>query len=168
MSQVFLAAGSNQDAPRNLLRALRELARRFGPLEVSTAYRNAAVGFEGPDFINLAVGFDTDRGLHEVIEELRQIEALCGRRRDAPKWASRPMDLDILLFADLIHEAPGVTLPRPCLLTQAYMLGPMAQIAPQLRHPVAGKTLAELWEAFDRAAHPLTPVASTPAELPGQ
>jgi 2-amino-4-hydroxy-6-hydroxymethyldihydropteridine diphosphokinase len=158
MTRVFVAAGSNVDAHRNLRRALEELERRFGPLAMSAAYRNAAFGFEGPDFINLAVGFDTDRSLREVIDELHDIEMLCGRERNAPKWASRPMDLDILLFGDLVHEEPGVKLPRPCLLTQAYMLGPMTEIAAGFRHPVAGKTLAQLWEGLDRGAHPLTPV----------
>lgn len=158
MTRVFVAAGSNVDAPRNLRRALDELARRFGPLDVSDAYRNAAFGFEGPDFINLAVGFDTDLALRQVIDALHEIEYLCGRERSAPKWASRPMDLDILLFGDLVHEAPGLKLPRPCLSDKAYMLGPMVEIAPALRHPTLGKTLAELWQAFDRGAHPMTRV----------
>ena len=158
MTRVFVAAGSNVDAPRNLRRALDELARRFGPLILSRAYRNAAFGFEGPDFINLAVGFDTDLTLREVIDTLHEIEFACGRERSAPKWASRPMDLDILLFGDLVREEPGVKLPRPCLADKAYMLGPMVEIAPDLRHPELGKTLAELWKAFDRSGHPLTEV----------
>ena len=161
MTRVFVAAGSNLDAPRNLRRALAELERRFGELTISGAYRNTAFGFEGPDFINLSVAFDTDRTLREVIDELHDSEVLCGRRREAPKWASRPMDLDMLLFGDRVQEGPDVKLPRPCLATQAYMLGPTAEIAPDLRHPLAGKTLAELWAAYDHAAHPLTPVDIT-------
>jgi len=161
MKQVFVAAGSNIEAPHNLQRALAELERRFGPLTVSSAYRNAAFGFEGPDFINLAVGFRTDRSLREVVAGLHEIEALCGRPCDAPKWTSRPIDLDILLYGDLVHEEAGLKLPRPCLLKQAYMLGPMAEIAGELRHPVAGKTLRELWLGFDSSAHPLTRVQLT-------
>ncbi len=167
MTQVYVAAGSNVDAQCNLRRALAELGRRFGELTVSTAYRNTAVGFEGPDFINLAVGFHTDLALEQIVVEMRTIENLCGRRRDAPKWASRPMDLDILLYGDRVQDEPGLKLPRPCLLRQAYMLGPMAQITPGLRHPVVGKTLGQLWSEFDRDAHPLTPVALDPASVTG-
>jgi 2-amino-4-hydroxy-6-hydroxymethyldihydropteridine diphosphokinase len=108
MTRVYVAAGSNVDAPRNLRLALAELARRFGPLTVSGAYRNAAFGFEGPDFINLSVAFDTGRPLREVVDELHDIEVLCGRQRDAPKWASRPMDLDMLMFGDLVQDGPDV------------------------------------------------------------
>lgn len=152
---VYVAAGSNLDAPRNLALALAELERDFGALSVSHAYRNAAVGFEGPDFINLVVGLRTRLGVHAVIESLRRIERLCGRPADAPKWAPRTLDLDILLYGDLICDEAGLILPRPDLPRRAYMLGPLADIAPALKHPTAGKAIGELWAEFDRAAHPL-------------
>jgi 2-amino-4-hydroxy-6-hydroxymethyldihydropteridine diphosphokinase len=122
---------------------------------VSAAYRNTAVGFEGPDFVNLVVGFQTHLSLDRVVERLRAIEHLCGRGADAPKWAPRTLDLDILLYGDRVQDEPGRELPRPDLLRRAYMLGPLAEIAPGLEHPTAGKTIAELWAAFDRTAHPL-------------
>jgi 2-amino-4-hydroxy-6-hydroxymethyldihydropteridine diphosphokinase len=152
---VYVAAGSNVEAARHLAFAVRELEREFGALAVSNAYRNSAVGFQGPDFINLVVGFRTRLRLDEVIERLRAIERLCGRPADAPKWAPRTMDLDILLYGDLVQDEPGRKLPRPDLVRRAYMLGPLAEIAPELRHPTAGRTIAELWATFDRAAHPL-------------
>jgi 2-amino-4-hydroxy-6-hydroxymethyldihydropteridine diphosphokinase len=65
------------------------------------------------------------------------------------------MDLDVLLYDDLICDAPGLKLPRPDLLKRAYMLGPLAEIAPGVRHPTAGLSIGELWERFDRDAHPL-------------
>jgi 2-amino-4-hydroxy-6-hydroxymethyldihydropteridine diphosphokinase len=70
------------------------------------------------------------------------------------------MDLDILLYDDLICDEPQLKLPRPDLLKRAYMLGPLADLAPQLRHPTAGATIGELWQRFDQAAHPLFPIAA--------
>jgi 2-amino-4-hydroxy-6-hydroxymethyldihydropteridine diphosphokinase len=150
MTQVFVAAGSNVEPELNLRRACDELARSFDPMVSSAAWQNRAVGFDGPDFINLVVGFDTVLDVDAVIAELQRIEGLCGRERDAPKWAPRSMDLDILLFGDLVCARPGLTLPRPDLLRRPYMLGPMAEIAPDVRHPTEGATMAELWARFPR------------------
>jgi 2-amino-4-hydroxy-6-hydroxymethyldihydropteridine diphosphokinase len=155
MSRVYVAAGSNVDPEANLARALDALRRIFPGLIVSSCYRNRAVGFEGDDFLNLAVGFDTGRSVDEVIAALQAVEAECGRTRDAPKWAPRPMDLDILLFDDLVCETPSLRLPRPDLLRRAYMLGPLAEIAPDEMHPTAHRTIGVLWSGFDQAAHPL-------------
>jgi 2-amino-4-hydroxy-6-hydroxymethyldihydropteridine diphosphokinase len=155
MSKVYVAAGSNVDAEHNLRKAAAELVATFGEVRFSPAYRNVAVGFEGPDFINYVAGFDTDRDLPAVIAELQRIEGLCGREREAPKWAPRSMDLDILLCDDLVLERPGLTLPRPDLLKRPYMLGPLADIAPELVHPTRKQTIGALWQAFDRDAHPL-------------
>ena len=157
-TRVYVAAGSNVEPARHLALALDELEQRFGPLTISTAFRNRAVGFEGPDFINLVVGFDTAESVEQVVDELRDVERLCGRTRAAPRWAPRSMDLDILLYGNLSCDEPDLTLPRPDLLRRAYMLGPLAEIAPTLRHPVSGRAIGELWESFDRASHPLEPV----------
>lgn len=156
---VYVAAGSNVEAERHLTFAVRELGREFGPLAVSRAYRNTAVGFDGPDFINLVAGFRTALALEQVIARLQDIERRCGRPADAPKWAPRTMDLDILLYGDRVVDEPGRELPRPDLLRRAYMLGPLAEIAPQLLHPTAHRTIGELWAAFERTAHPLQEVA---------
>jgi 2-amino-4-hydroxy-6-hydroxymethyldihydropteridine diphosphokinase len=167
MTGVYVAAGSNVRAREHLRRAIEELKKTFPGLRVSRAYRNAAVGFEGEDFINLVVGFDTSAGLPQVIEELRRIEALCGRARDAPKWAPRSMDLDILLFGDLVATLPEATLPRPDLLKRPYMLGPLADVAPELRHPVAHRSIGELWADFDRGAHAMH-IVDLDADVPAK
>ena len=158
MPRVFVAAGSNVEPERNLALAFEELRRAFPDTRISPAYRNRAVGFEGPDFINAVAGFTTDPPVAEVLARLRRIEALCGRPRQAPKWASRSMDLDILLYGDLVCDEPHLRLPRPDLLKRPYMLGPLADLAPEVVHPTAGSTIGELWGRFDRAAHPLTRV----------
>jgi 2-amino-4-hydroxy-6-hydroxymethyldihydropteridine diphosphokinase len=159
MTPVYVAAGSNIEPEKNLSRACEEIAHTWPDAAFSRAYTNKAVGFDGPDFINLVVGFHTAHPLDFVITRLRSIETHCGRPRYAPKWASRTMDLDVLLFGELVEKTADYTLPRPDLLKRPYMLGPMAEIAPRVRHPVEGRTMAELWAAFDRDGHEMVPVS---------
>jgi 2-amino-4-hydroxy-6-hydroxymethyldihydropteridine diphosphokinase len=158
VTAVYVAAGSNVEPIVHLRRALDVLARCYPGLRVSRAWRNRAVGFEGEDFVNLVIGFETGDDVHAVLARLHEAEAACGRARDAPKWAPRSMDLDILLYGDRVCDEPGLVLPRPDLLRRAYMLGPMAELAPDVVHPVLRLRMDELWSRFDRAAHPLEPV----------
>src|SRR5579871_3598680 len=160
MSQVYVAIGSNVDPLGNISKAANELQRIFPSARFSSWYRNAAVGFEGDDFVNGVVGFTTDLPLRAVIEKLHAVEALCGRPRNAPRWAPRSMDLDVLLYDNIVCSEPTMTLPRPDLLKRPYMLGPMAEIAPEVVHPTAGLTIGELWERFDREAHTMTRIES--------
>jgi 2-amino-4-hydroxy-6-hydroxymethyldihydropteridine diphosphokinase len=152
---VYVAAGSNVEPERHVALAVAELAREFPGARSSPWYRNRAVGFDGADFINLAVGFTTALPVRAVLERLHAIEARCGRPRDAQRWAPRTMDLDVLLYGDLVCDEPGLRLPRPDLLKRAYMLGPLAALAPEVMHPTAHLTIGELWRRFDRSAHPL-------------
>jgi 2-amino-4-hydroxy-6-hydroxymethyldihydropteridine diphosphokinase len=173
---VYVAAGSNVAPRENLARAVAALRHEFPGVRFSSWYRNRAVGFEGEDFINLVAAFDTELPLPQVLARLHAIEELCGRPRGgagggpgggvgggrppaAPRWAPRSMDLDVLLYGDLVCDEPTVKVPRPDLLKRAYMLGPLAQLAPQLLHPTEHTTIGELWQRFDRAAHPLEAVA---------
>jgi len=158
MTHVYVAAGSNIEPEKNLAKACQEIARTWKDAQFSCAYRNRAVGFEGPDFLNLVVGFHTTDSIEQVIARLREIETLCGRPRNAPKWTSRAMDLDILLFGARIEKTAEYTVPRPDLLKRPYMLGPLAELAPQELHPMSGMTIGELWAEFDRDGHELKPV----------
>ena len=128
-------------------------------LRSSRAYANKAVGFEGEDFVNLVAGFHTEAPLEAVLGQLHRIEAECGRPRAAPKWAPRSMDLDVLLYGDVVGEFPGAVLPRKDLLRRPYMLGPMAEVGPQVVHPTEGRRIGELWVEFDSAGHVMTPVS---------
>jgi len=159
---VYVAAGSNIDPVLRLKQALALMQARFGALSVSRAYRNEAVGFEGPDFVNLVVGFRTREPVDDVRHALQQVEEQCGRPRSAPKWASRAMDLDILLYGDVTRDTPELRLPRRDLLVRPYMLGPLAEIAPDVRHPTSGQTMRELWTAFDKSAHTMMAIALWP------
>ncbi len=163
MPEVYVAAGSNVDPEKHLGLASAELGRYFPGVRFSPWYRNRAAGFTGADFINFVAGFPTDLPLEAVLARLHAIEGLCGRAREAPRWAPRTMDLDILLYGDRVADTPALRLPRPDLLTRAYMLGPLADLAPALVHPTAHLTIEALWRRFDRAAHPLVPVPASPA-----
>jgi 2-amino-4-hydroxy-6-hydroxymethyldihydropteridine diphosphokinase len=156
--RVFVAAGSNLEPERHLARACADIRHHWPDAVFSRAYRNVAVGFDGPDFINLVVGFSTAQPLEVVIARLRAIETQCGRPRYAPKWASRTMDLDVLLYGDRVEKTSDYTLPRPDLLKRPYMLGPMAEIAPEVVHPTEHKPIGVLWREFDRDGHALSPV----------
>ena len=157
--RVFVAAGSNVEPEKNLARACAAIAHSWHDAVFSRAYRNVAVGFDGPDFINLVTGFSTAQPLDAVIAHLRAIETQCGRPRYAPKWASRTMDLDVLLFGDRVEQTSEYTLPRPDLLKRPYMLGPLAEIASEVVHPTEKRSIGELWKAFDRDGHAMTQVA---------
>jgi 2-amino-4-hydroxy-6-hydroxymethyldihydropteridine diphosphokinase len=161
MPEVYVAAGSNVEPEKHLGLASVQLSKHFPGVRLSPWYRNRAVGFEGADFINFVAGFPTELALEAVLARLHGIEALCGRAREAPRWAPRTMDLDILLYGDRLVDTPALCLPRPDLLKRAYMLGPLADLAPTLVHPTVHLTIGELWRRFDRAAHPLEPVPAS-------
>lgn len=158
MTLAFVSGGSNLEPEQNLLIAARALKGRHPGARFSRCYRNRAVGFEGPDFINFVVELPVAGNAALLKGELECVETQCGRRRDAPKWAPRAMDLDILLFGDVVQDTPGLVLPRPDLLRWGFMLGPLAELAPDVLHPVAKQTMGELWRNFDRTANPLLPV----------
>ncbi|MGH8130731.1 MAG: 2-amino-4-hydroxy-6-hydroxymethyldihydropteridine diphosphokinase [Steroidobacteraceae bacterium] len=159
MTEVYVAAGSNIRPRASLGRALGMLSRDFPGLRASRAFANAAVGFEGDDFVNLVVVFPTSLPLADLLERLKAVERECGREPGAPKWGPRTLDLDLLLYGDMVGDFHGARLPHPDLATRAWVLGPLAELAPELTHPVLGEKFGAIWQRFDQRAHPLIPFA---------
>lgn len=159
MSRAWLSLGSNIEPRQYLRAALDELRMRFGAISISPVYRTPAVGFDGPEFLNLAVGLDTDLDPLALNTWLHALEDRNGRLRDGPRYSSRTLDIDIVLFDECIINGPGnLHIPRDDL-KHAFVLKPMADIAPDLPHPVSGLTMAELWATSDAHATPLERVA---------
>lgn len=155
MTTVFVGIGSNVEPERRVRQAVRGLRAHFGDLKISPVYRNPAVGFQGDDFLNLVVAFDSEQNPASVHAALNEIERQCGRIRGGPRFAPRTLDLDLLLYGDLIADLP-VRLPRPEILQYAYVLKPLADLAPQHRHALTGKSFAEHWQTFAGRDQPLT------------
>ncbi len=149
MPRVFISIGSNIDRERNIRGALQALNAVYAPLILSSVYESEPLGFEGDNFYNLVAAFNTDEAVKKVRAELAHIEIAHGRARQGSGWHSRTLDLDLLLYGNhAIHE-PGLDIPRAEIGKHAYILRPLAEIAPELRHPETGVTYAKMWDNFD-------------------
>jgi len=155
MGTAYLSLGSNQEPLRNLCSAREALRRRFGELRASLLYRTPAEGFEGPDFLNGAVILETELEPVELDAWLHALEDAHGRRRDVPRFSDRPLDIDIVFYDERVLRGPGnLQIPRP-ELRHAFVLKPLADLAPDYRVPGDGRTLAQLWRAHpERDAPP--------------
>lgn len=147
---VYLSIGSNIERERHILAALNALAERYGKLQVSSVYESEAVGFDGENFYNLVVAIDTEESIATLSRFLKALEAENGRQRNTPKFSARTLDIDILTYDDRVGLIDGVELPRGEILTNAFVLQPLAEIAPAEQHPANGQTYAALWSAYDR------------------
>lgn len=153
MPDVFIGAGSNIDPERNLSHALHQLEEHFGSLTVSSVYRSPAYGFEGDDFLNLVVRVTTSFPAAHVDAALSAIEYAGGRTRAASRFAPRTLDLDLLIYGGCVD--PAQRLPRDDVAAYPFVLGPLAEIAPELIHPVGSYTIRSAWNAV-RGTSPLT------------
>ena len=148
VAKVYVSIGSNIDRVRYITAALDALADNFGALDISSVFESEAVGFDGDSFLNLVVGFNIDLGVGDLSSALKQIEANNGRLKNAPKFCSRTLDIDILTYDDLVGKTEGVLLPRPEILENAFVLWPLAEVAALVEHPEVKKKYVELWGEY--------------------
>lgn len=162
--KAYLSLGSNLEPEANLRSALAALRERFGEVVVSPVYRMPAVGFDGPDFLNAAAIIDSDLDPFALNDWLHELERAHGRLRQGVKFSSRTLDIDIVYFEDMVLDGPAVDgrgalqLPRP-ELRHAFVLKPLAEIAPAFVDPVRGVTLSGLWAAHPQHDEAFTTVA---------
>lgn len=149
MERVYLSIGSNQNALHHIAVAIEELRLRFGDIAVSPLYQSAAVGFDGPDFINGAIAMDSDLEPAALNDWLHALEDRHGRRRDVPRYSSRTLDIDIVLFGDrVLNGAGNLQVPRD-ELQYAFVLRPLLDLNEDLRDPTDGSLLAARWPTAD-------------------
>ncbi|UHQ20615.1 2-amino-4-hydroxy-6-hydroxymethyldihydropteridine diphosphokinase [Lysobacter sp. KIS68-7] len=146
MTKSYLSLGSNVEPERHLRAAIDALRARFGEVVLSPIYRFPAVGFDGPDFLNAAAIVESDLDAHALVDWLHALESANGRVRGPVKFNDRTLDIDLVYFGDLVLDTPQLQLPRP-ELRHAFVLRPLADIAPGFVDPVRGETLATMWRA---------------------
>jgi len=159
MARIYISIGSNIEAEQHLRLAIAELRDHYGDLLLSSVYESEAVGFEGDNFLNMVVGLDTDEDVHHVVQILRQIEDRHGRVRNGPRFSARTLDLDLLLYDDLVMKEEGFELPRGEITHNAFVLWPLAEIAPDLVHPSERQAIAALWQGYDKDSQKLWPIS---------
>lgn len=159
MATVSLGLGSNESPQANLRLAIRELQERYGELAISATYRSSAVGFDGADFLNLVVRLQCEDLPLAICDEIQRIHELTGRVRGSDKWQSRSLDIDLLLYDDLVLDERPLRVPRDDILRYSFVLRPLAELAPDQVHPVTGRTMLEHWQEFDVSSHPLEEVS---------
>lgn len=146
----YISIGSNIDKEIHIPASIDALKQSFGTLKISSIYESEAVGFAGDVFHNLIIGFDSELDVKSVAKQLRQIELDNGRTRNCQKFSSRTLDLDLILYGDLIISDGRLQIPRDEIERYAFVLEPLAEIAGASIHPVSGISYGELWEKFDK------------------
>ena len=149
MPKLYLSLGSNEGDREQLLRsAIDAIGQLIGPVDsISPFVETEPWGFESPHpFVNAALSVETSLPAMSVLERTQSIERQLGRQRKsiAGRYEDRPIDIDLLLYGDLVLTSERLTLPHPLLSERLFVLEPLAEIAPQILHPTLGKTIQTL------------------------
>jgi 2-amino-4-hydroxy-6-hydroxymethyldihydropteridine diphosphokinase len=146
MANIHINIGSNQNRRQNISAAIQALKSVFSDIKISSICQSPAEGFEGDDFYNVGVNASTDLSIQETAEVLRNIEQDQGRDRTQPKFSSRKIDLDLVLYDDVIDQKAN--LPRDDILKYAFVLAPLTELNAELIHPVEQQSYQTLWQRF--------------------
>ncbi|WP_353570205.1 2-amino-4-hydroxy-6-hydroxymethyldihydropteridine diphosphokinase [Candidatus Albibeggiatoa sp. nov. BB20] len=155
MAQIYISIGSNIDPKKYIRNSIKALRQQYGQLQVSSVYESEAVGFEGDNFYNLVVGAQTNDTPQHIQQTLRQIEHDNQRERNTAKFSARTLDLDLLLYDDWIIKEQSLEIPRDEIEKYAFVLQPLAEIAPDAAHPQSKQAYKDLWQAYDKSKQPL-------------
>ena len=150
MHQGYVSIGSNIDKDKYIPASLDALKKHFGTLTISSIYESEAIGFKGDTFYNLIVGFKSALDVKETAKTLRQIELDNGRTSDSQKFSSRTLDLDLILYDDMIINDGKLQIPRDEIEKYAFVLEPLAEIAPDLKHPISRLSYENIWKHYDK------------------
>ncbi|MFC2991255.1 2-amino-4-hydroxy-6-hydroxymethyldihydropteridine diphosphokinase [Halomonas tibetensis] len=150
MVQVTVSIGSNIERDHHVDACLDALANTFGKLEISRVFESEPVGFEdGRNFYNLVAAFESDWSVGELQAWCKRLEFANGRSKGSPKFSPRTLDIDLLTVGERVGEHDGVALPRDEITHHAFVLKPLAELLPEVKHPQSGETYAALWDGFE-------------------
>ena len=158
MATAFLGVGSNIERERYIVAGLDALQGVFGELALSSVYDSKAIGFDGQPFLNLVARVETGLSVGELARQLRHIEVEYGRLPGATRFSARQLDIDLLTYDDEVGIIDGVDLPRGEILENAFVLCPLAELAPRALHPAERKSYAALWQAYNQTSQMLSKV----------
>ena len=150
MTYILLSIGSNIERHKNIRYAIHKITQRYGEINLSPVYETASIGFEGAPFLNLALGFHSGDELAQILEYLRGVESDVGRVRKRKSFDNRLLDIDVILFGDQNLRPAGYDIPRREIEKFAYVLKPLADLHPEMTHPVTGKTYHRMWQEFSQ------------------
>ncbi|MDP5145229.1 2-amino-4-hydroxy-6-hydroxymethyldihydropteridine diphosphokinase [Shewanella sp. ULN5] len=160
MAKIYISLGTNIEPELHLQAGLLDLQQHFGHLSLSRVFESESVGFKGTNFLNMVACADTDMSIEDVVATFKMIEQANGRIRGEKKFSPRSLDIDLLLYNDEITRQP-VELPRGEILFNAFVLWPLAELAPDVLHPVVGLSYQTLWQQYDKQQQQLWPVPFT-------
>ena len=148
METVFVGIGSNINRESNIQGGIRALEKQYGSITLSSTFETVPYGFEGDNFYNLVAAFETADDVHDIAARLRVIEYEFGRSRKEIRYSSRTLDIDLLLYGDLVLDDEKVRVPREDVLEYPFVLCPLAEICPEGIHPLEKKSYQQLWDEY--------------------
>ena len=154
MASIFISLGSNINKAHYIRSANAVLSEHFNELVYSSVFESESIGFSGNNFYNSVIGATTELSLREVCQVLKQIERDHGRTDNDKKFSPRTLDLDLLFYDDVICSSPA-QLPRDEITKNAFVLWPLAEVAPEFIHPVVKQRIADIWQAYDKTQQKL-------------